>query len=142
MEISIAILNQKVYDDVYIVTGQTGKGLGNVDGVSATEDEDIVLEPFLAEATAELAEVVSTYGTIAYGDGQTNLTFSLPSNWKVSVQPALEKALHNYLVNSVCVRWFATTNRDDMQFYIHKIESNTTNIIKLLCEKTKPKRTQ
>lgn len=140
MEISITIQEEKVYSEVYAITAHTGKALEKMDKVSATEDESSVLTPFLNESTAELSDVIASFGTISYGAGTIDLSFSLPSNWKESVKPTLEQCLINYLTNSVCQRWFAMTNRDDVKYYADKVVVNAANIIKLLCERKRPER--
>lgn len=140
MEINITIQESKVYSEVYAITAHTGKALDMMDKVSATEDESKVLEPFLNESTAELSDVIASFGSISYGQGSIDISFDLPSNWKESVKPTLEQCLVNYLTNSVCQRWFAMTNRDDVKYYADKVVVNATNIIKLLCERKRPER--
>lgn len=141
MDVSITINTEDVLNDVYIVSGHTGKALENIDKVSATEDESNLLEPFFVEAASELSDVISSYGTLSYGsDSSLTITFQLPANWKQTAKPSLEKALHNYLVNSVCQRWFAVTNREDVKYYADKVVVNATNIVKLLCERIRPTR--
>ena len=124
MDISISINEDSVYNDVYVVTGHTAKALDQMDKVSATEDESNVLSPFLLEASGEAISV----------------DLSLPSNWKQNAKSALEKAMHNFLVNGVCAKWFAISNREDVKFYMDKQSVNASNIIKLLCERTRPTR--
>lgn len=140
MNIQITINEDDIYKEVYAITAHTGKALESIDKVSATEDESSVLRPFLNESTAELSDVVASFGTISYGTGSINLSFSLPSNWKESVKPTLEQCLMNYLTNSVCQRWFAMTNRDDVKYYADKVVVNAANITKLLCERKRPER--
>ena len=141
MEVTTNITQTDIYEDVYVITGQTAKALKEMDLVSATEDEDNVLSPFFKEAAAELSEIISSYGSLTVRGNDILITFQLPSNWKESVKNSLDAAIHNFITNSVCAKWFAMTNRPDMQYYQGKIASNTTNIIKLLCEKSKPTRT-
>lgn len=140
MDVSVEIKNNDVLQNVYIVSGHTGKAMESMDKVSATEDETNVLEPFLVEAASELGDIVSSYGTLSYDADAITVNFVLPANWKSAAKPALEKALHNYLANSVCQRWFAMTNKEDVKYYVDKVAVNATNIIKLLCERTRPTR--
>lgn len=140
MDVNIIIGEERIYKDVYAITAHTGKASEDMDKISVSEDESSVIEPFLKESAAELSDVISTYGTIEYGDGNISINFSLPSNWKDSVKPTLEQCLGNYLTNSICQRWFAMTNKDDVKYYADKVVVNATNIIKLLCERIKPKR--
>ena len=140
MDISISINEDSVYNDVYVVTGHTAKALDQMDKVSATEDESNVLSPFLLEASSELSEVISAYGSLSYSGEAISVDLSLPSNWKQNAKSALEKAMHNFLVNGVCAKWFAISNREDVKFYMDKQSVNASNIIKLLCERTRPTR--
>lgn len=140
MEIQVTIQESDIYSVVYAITAHTGKALESMDKISATEDESSVLQPFLNESTAELSDVIASFGTISYGDGTIDLSFSLPSNWKESVKPTLQQCLTNYLTNSVCQRWFAMTNRDDVKYYADKVVVNAANITKLLCERKRPER--
>lgn len=140
MDVNITIEEERIYKDVYAITAHTGKAAEDMDKISMSEDESSVIDPFLKESAAELSDVISTYGTIEYGDGSISINFSLPSNWKESVKPTLEQCLVNYLSNSICQRWFAMTNKEDVKYYSDKVVVNATNIIKLLCERTKPKR--
>ena len=140
MNVNISIQEGSIYDEVYAITAHTGKALERMDKVSATEDESSVLRPFLNESTAELSGVIASFGTISYGTGTIDLSFSLPSNWNDRVKPTLEQCLMNYLTNSVCQRWFAMTNRDDVKYYAEKVVVNAANIIKLLCERKRPER--
>lgn len=140
MDVNITIGEERIYKDVYAITAHTGKASEDMDKISVSEDESSVIEPFLKESAAELSDVISTYGTIEYGDGNISINFSLPSNWKESAKPTLEQCLANYLSNSICQRWFAMTNKEDVKYYSDKVVVNATNIIKLLCERTKPKR--
>lgn len=140
MDVNITIGEERIYKDVYAITAHTGKASEDMDKISVSEDESSVIEPFLKESAAELSDVISTYGTISYGEGVINIDFILPANWKDSVKPTLEQCLGNYLTNSICQRWFAMTNKDDVKYYADKVVVNATNIIKLLCERIKPKR--
>lgn len=140
MNVIISIQEERIYNDVYAITAHTGKASDNMDKISASEDEAGIIEPFLRESASELSDVISTYGTIEYGDGVLNINFDLPSNWKDTAKPTLEQCLVNYLSNSICQRWFAMTNKEDVKYYSDKVVVNATNIIKLLCERIKPKR--
>lgn len=140
MNVIISIQEERIYNDVYAITAHTGKASDNMDKISASEDEAGIIESFLRESASELSGVISTYGTIEYGDGVLNINFDLPSNWKDTAKPTLEQCLVNYLSNSICQRWFAVTNKEDVKYYSDKVVVNATNIIKLLCERIKPKR--
>jgi hypothetical protein len=140
MNVIISIQEERIYNDVYAITAHTGKASDNMDKISASEDEAGIIELFLRESASELSDVISTYGTIEYGDGVLNINFDLPSNWKDTAKPTLEQCLVNYLSNSICQRWFAMTNKEDVKYYSDKVVVNATNIIKLLCERIKPKR--
>lgn len=140
MNVIISIQEERIYNDVYAITAHTGKASDNMDKISASEDEAGIIELFLRESASELSDVISTYGTIEYGDGVLNINFDLPSNWKDTAKPTLEQCLVNYLSNSICQRWFAMTNEEDVKYYSDKVVVNATNIIKLLCERIKPKR--
>lgn len=140
MNVIISIQEERIYNDVYAITAHTGKASDNMDKISASEDEAGTIELFLRESASELSDVISTYGTIEYGDGVLNINFDLPSNWKDTAKPTLEQCLVNYLSNSICQRWFAMTNKEDVKYYSDKVVVNATNIIKLLCERIKPKR--
>lgn len=140
MNVIISIQEERIYNDVYAITAHTGKASDNMDKISASEDEAGIIELFLRESASELNDVISTYGTIEYGDGVLNINFDLPSNWKDTAKPTLEQCLVNYLSNSICQRWFAMTNKEDVKYYSDKVVVNATNIIKLLCERIKPKR--
>lgn len=140
MNVIISIQEERIYNDVYAITAHTGKASDNMDKISASEDEAGIIELFLRESASELSDVISTYGTIEYGDGVLNINFDLPSNWKDMAKPTLEQCLVNYLSNSICQRWFAMTNKEDVKYYSDKVVVNATNIIKLLCERIKPKR--
>lgn len=140
MNVVISIQEERIYNDVYAITAHTGKASDNMDKISASEDEAGIIELFLRESASELSDVISTYGTIEYGDGVLNINFDLPSNWKDTAKPTLEQCLVNYLSNSICQRWFAMTNKEDVKYYSDKVVVNATNIIKLLCERIKPKR--
>lgn len=140
MKVTINIQKEKVFQDVYSITGHEAKTQGEMDKVSATEDEGSVLEPFLSEATAALGDVVSPYGTISTTETTCDIAFEFPANWKQTAQPALESALANYLVNSICAKWFAITSKEDSAYYQNKLNINSANIRKLLCERTRPTR--
>lgn len=140
MNVIISIQEERIYNDVYAITAHTGKASDNMDKISASEDEAGIIELFLRESASKLSDVISTYGTIEYGDGVLNINFDLPSNWKDTAKPTLEQCLVNYLSNSICQRWFAMTNKEDVKYYSDKVVVNATNIIKLLCERIKPKR--
>lgn len=140
MNVIISIQEERIYNDVYAITAHTGKASDNMDKISASEDEAGIIELFLRESASELSDVISTYGTIEYGDGVLNINFDLPSNWKDTAKPTLEQCLVNYLSYSICQRWFAMTNKEDVKYYSDKVVVNATNIIKLLCERIKPKR--
>lgn len=140
MNVIISIQEERIYNDVYAITAHTGKASDNMDKISASEDEAGIIELFLRESASELSDVISTYGTIEYGDGVLNINFDLPSNWKDTAKPTLEQCLVNYLSNSICQRWLAMTNKEDVKYYSDKVVVNATNIIKLLCERIKPKR--
>lgn len=140
MNVIISIQEERIYNDVYAITAHTGKASDNMDKISASEDEAGIIELFLRESASELSDVISTYGTIEYGDGVLNINFDLPSNWKDTAKPTLEQCLVNYLSSSICQRWFAMTNKEDVKYYSDKVVVNATNIIKLLCERIKPKR--
>lgn len=140
MNVIISIQEERIYNDVYAITAHTGKASDNMDKISASEDEAGIIESFLRESASELSDVISTYGTIEYGDGVLNINFDLPSNWKDTAKPTLAQCLVNYLSNSICQRWFAMTNKEDVKYYSDKVVVNATNIIKLLCERIKPKR--
>lgn len=140
MNVIISIQEERIYNDVYAITAHTGKASDNMDKISASEDEAGIIESFLRESASELSDVISTYGTIEYGDGVLNINFDLPSNWKDTAKPTLEQCLVNYLSNSICQRWFAMTNKEDVKYYSDKVVVNAKNIIKLLCERIKPKR--
>ena len=49
LDIVIDIDTQKVYDEVYAITSHTGKAAGNIDGISLSEDEIRIIEPFMKE---------------------------------------------------------------------------------------------
>lgn len=139
MDVTVTIKADDIYNKVYAVTGHTGKVLEKIDTMSATEDESNVLEPLLSESVAELSDVVSSYGSVE-NVGDVTVNFVLPSNWKDSAKNSLTKAIESFLVNGVCSKWFAITNREDVKYYADKQTVSGSNIIKLLCERTRPNR--
>lgn len=140
MDIVIEIDTKTIYDEVYAVTSHTGRAAGNIDAISLSEDEIKIIDPFMKESASELSDVISTYGTISFDSNSININFILPSNWKEDAKPTLTQCLKNYISNSICQRWFAMTNREDVKYYADKVVVNATNITKLLCERKKPVR--
>lgn len=140
MDIVIEIDTKTIYDEVYAVTSHTGRAAGNIDAISLSEDEIKIIDPFMKESASELSDVISTYGTISFDSNSININFILPSNWKEDAKPTLTQCLKNYISNSICQRWFAMTNREDVKYYADKVIVNATNITKLLCERKKPVR--
>lgn len=140
MDIVIEIDTKTIYDEVYAVTSHTGRAAGNIDAISLSEDEIKIIDSFMKESASELSDVISTYGTISFDSNSINIYFILPSNWKEDAKPTLTQCLKNYISNSICQRWFAMTNREDVKYYADKVIVNATNITKLLCERKKPVR--
>lgn len=140
MEVNVTIQESKIYEDVYAITANTGKALDNIDKLSLTEDEMKIVQPLMKESAAELSDVISSYATLSFGEGEISIDFDLPVNWKDAALTTLTQCLTNYISNSICQRWFAMTNRDDVKYYADKVVVNATNIKKLLCERKKPQR--
>lgn len=140
MEVNISIGTNEIYEDVYAITSNTGKAMENIEKVSLTEDEIRIIEPFMKESASELSDVISSYGTLTFDSDSIDVNFSLPSNWKEDAKPTLTQCLKNYISNSICQRWFAMTNKEDVKYYAEKVVVNAANITKLLCERKKPTR--
>lgn len=140
MEVKIAISTAEIYEDVYAVTAHTGKAMENIDRVSLSEDEMLIIEPFMKESASELSDVISSYGTLEFGTDSIDVSLSLPPNWKEEAKPTLTQCMKNYISNSICQRWFGITNKEDVKYYADKVAVNSNNIIKLLCERIRPKR--
>lgn len=140
MDVVIEIDTKTIYDEVYAVTSHTGRAAGNIDAISLSEDEIKIIDSFMKESASELSDAISTYGTISFDSNSININFILPSNWKEDAKPTLTQCLKNYISNSICQRWFAMTNREDVKYYADKVIVNATNITKLLCERKKPVR--
>ena len=140
MDIIISVNKESLYPEVYKVTGITGKTLRDIDKVSATEDEIKVVDRFFLEAGADLSGIVSNYGSVSQTDTGYTITFSLPPNWKEAVKDSLENNIQTYLINNICMKWFAVTNKEDIKYYTDKLMTNATNIVRLLSERKKPKR--
>ena len=136
----ISVNKESLYPEVYKVTGITGKTLRDIDKVSATEDEIKVVDRFFLEAGADLSGIVSNYGSVSQTDTGYTITFSLPPNWKEAVKDSLENNIQTYLINNICMKWFAVTNKEDIKYYTDKLMTNATNIVRLLSERKKPKR--
>lgn len=140
MEVNISIGTNEIYEDVYAITSNTGKAMENIEKVSLTEDEIRIIEPFMKESASELSDVISSYGTLTFDSDSIDVNFSLPSNWKEDAKPTLTQCMKNYISNSICQRWFAMTNKEDVKYYAEKVVVNAANITKLLCERKKPTR--
>lgn len=140
MEVNISIGTNEIYEDVYAITSNTGKAMENIEKVSLTEDEIRIIEPFMKESASELSDVISSYGTLTFDSDSIDVNFSLPSNWKEDAKPTLTQCIKNYISNSICQRWFAMTNKEDVKYYAEKVVVNAASITKLLCERKKPTR--
>ena len=140
MDIIFSINKEFLYPEIYKVTGITGKTLGDIDKVSATEDEIRIVDRFFLEAGADLSGIISNHGSVSQSDTEYTITFSLPPNWKESVKDSLENNVQTYLINNICMKWFAVTNKEDVKYYADKLVTNATNIVRLLCERKKPER--
>lgn len=140
LNIVIDIDTQKVYDEVYAITSHTGKAAGNIDGISLSEDEIRIIEPFMKESTGELGDILSYYGTLSVNSDKISVSLSMPSNWKESLKDSLSQCISNYISNSICQRWFSISDKEDVKYYADKVLVNEKNINKILSEREKPQR--
>lgn len=140
LDIVIDIYTQKVYDEVYAITSYTGKAAGNIDGISLSEDEIRIIEPFIKESARELGDILSYYGTLSVNSDKISVSLSMPSNWKESLKDSLSQCISNYISNSICQRWFSISDKEDVKYYADKVLVNEKNINKILSEREKPQR--
>lgn len=139
MDIVIEIDTKTIYDEVYAVTSHTGRAAGNIDAISLSEDEIKIIDPFMKESVYDLSDVISSYGNLSIIGDTILISFSLPPNWKDN-KNALIQCVRNYILNSICKKWFSITNKDDVIYYSERVILNYNNIKKILCERIRPKR--
>lgn len=134
MNVNITLTKNDILDQVYRITGYTGKKGGDLDKLASTEDDSILLGSYYDEATCSLADVVSLYGSVS----DTAVTLAMPVNWKSGVQTSLGSAIKNYIINYMCMKWFALSKKDEVQYYANMADKMEANIKKLLTEREKP----
>lgn len=122
--------------EVYKITGYTGAKSGDVDKISSSEDDSDILDNYFDEATGAISDIISSYGAI----NRTDISLTLPSNWKETVKPSLETNLESYIVNYICLKWFNLAKKEDVSYYNEVLKTISSNIVKLICERKRPVR--
>ena len=138
----ITILKTDVMPEVYKITGVTGVKGGNIDHISATDDDSQILDSYFAEAAESLAEILSRDGYLSEIDSTSaTYTLSMPANWKQSVLTALKKSMHLYLADYICMQWFNLSRKEEVEYYTNLCTELGLGIKLYLSEREKPTKT-
>lgn len=140
MEVSVQITRENVMQEVYKITGYTGKKNGDMDGLSSTEDDVNVLDIYYSEATSSLAEEISRMGYLSQEDGSTSsFQFTLPSNWNGNMKSSLVKSMEQYVCNYICAKWFNLMKKNETEHYSNLCTQLGASIQKFLLERKRPR---
>lgn len=141
MELVVTIIKSSVLEEVYKLTGYTGSKHDDIDKLSSTEDDALLLTSFYKEGTSSLSDEVSRFGSMtAESDSDSTFKFELPSSWNDKFTSSLQKSMAQYVVSYVCAKWFNLMMKDESKYYDGICNGLSASITKYLCERKRPSR--
>ena len=137
MEKVINLDKDNIVSSIQNITGYTGRNIvEGLDRVSATSDEEKILDDLTSRALIALLSTISTYKPSV---SNYQITINIPSNFDINGIDALKNEFENFIVNSVCAEWFIIAReKEDGDMYTSYKNRNIINIIALLSRRIKP----
>lgn len=129
-----------VYAEVEDITGYTGKNSGDVDKISATEDELNILDRYWDDAISNAFNIIRRYSTMTDDTSKVTYALTLPPNFNSGAEVPLNKNMRQYIVNFICAKWFNLVKPEEVKTYDALCINIASNISKLIMERTKPVR--
>lgn len=137
---NITIVKTEVYAEVGDITGYTGKNAGDIDKISATDDEINILGRYWDDAIINAFGIIRRYSTITEDSLKVEYSLTLPSNFNPGAEIPLNKNIRQYIVNFICAKWFNLVKPEEVKNYEALCINISNNISKLIMERTKPVR--
>lgn len=122
-------------------------GNNSYDRVFTTNDDEVMLDRFFREAKSVVSDILKRYLTSYTDQGNDNnmnpneqfsLVLSVTDRFDQSLIPAINGLIFSFFVNHITYKWFAITNRADMQYYATESIANLKDIQTKLFFKSKP----
>lgn len=137
MEYSIPINKQNILEVVKRITGYTGKGVGeNIDKITVTDDESGVIEGLTEKSIVDFLSKIGRFSPVYSSEV---IKVELPANFDSKVQPLLEKAVEDMIVNDASSSWFFIVRmNEDAEKYGSMALNSFQNVLRLLCSRIKP----
>lgn len=141
IEKTIEIGYDDVVQDVYAETGFMGKKRGDMETVAATGDDATVLRKYFKDAAQELAGVLVRTGSLAsLTDTSAQFALAMPDNWRQEVQPALDRAMREFMYACMVRQWFNLSKDDKAAYYADLAARSASRINGFLYERSRPAR--
>lgn len=125
-------------------------GSNSYDRVFTTNDDEVMLDRFFREAKSVVSDILKRYLTSYTDQGNDNnmnpneqfsLVLSVTDRFDQSLIPAINGLIFSFFVNHITYKWFAITNRSDMEYYATEATANIKDIQTKLFFKRKPTQT-
>lgn len=136
MQLMITINKQSIYSSVELVTGFTGKSIGEkVDNIMASDDETTLMDDLIKTAVNTFIGSKRKYSPIISGD---KIQFDVPSNFNEDVRESIEDLVNKFIANRVLSDWFFIVRLpEDSKRYMSMSETDMAGISNLFCSRTK-----
>lgn len=135
----VTISKANIFDEVSLITSRTGQHAKDIDGVSATDDEQNIIKSFWSDSLSELYDFVRRFASLSETDTEATYKFSLPTNWNEEVGPVLKMCMNQFCVNYICAKWFNVSKKDEVEYYLKVCSGLGDKIKRLITERKKPK---
>lgn len=152
MEIKLNIKKAAVYNEVDKTTAYVGSKLmdGNEDTyarVFTTDDDREMLERFWRETCSAVVDEFKLFikDVSAPENSQTvddaeifSLEMIMPSSFDDRLTSSIEMSLFSFFVSSILVKWFAVTNKGDVEYYQNQATAFGNEIRRKVFHRKKP----
>ncbi len=128
------ITKATILSDVYRITSYQARNKENFDTLSASADDNDLVESLLDDSVTELLDEFKKYSA-SFDD--PDFSFTLPSNVDTPGLLGLEKSIKMFLVSRVCAKWFDVNH---LEAGVHDKTSiqQIVNIKRMFNLRTKP----
>lgn len=145
--VEIKVNKNNVYDDVEMATEYFGAhnvddgGNSLYDSVAVTQYDRERLDKFWADACALLTEPFKQF--IVYlknEEGSMTVGLNMPSNFIVSFEEPIAKAVYDFVKNSILAKWFDLVYRAESEKYAVMASANLNELREKLFARKAPER--
>lgn len=136
MQLTITVNKQSIYTSVELVTGFTGKSVGErVDNIMASDDETTLMDDLIKTAVTTLIGSKRKYSPVVNGD---KIQFDVPDNFNAGIRGSIEDLVNKFIANRVLSDWFFIVRLpENSKRYMALAEADMAGISNLFCSRTK-----